>query len=482
MRMSKYLYGASVQGIQEFIFATNQLREIVGASEIVKSLKKEFEDFTKEMQVTVLLNAAGNIKAIFKDKTACEDVVRDFAKKIQQKAYGITISQAVVKMEGAFATQEEAMKELEKKLKTQRSRPSLPLDMHINILKQSPKTARPIHIYKHGEPLDMATKQKRDAYTKWFNEKRKENPDFKELKEISALSNGKNKIAVIHADGNGLGQIVPKLSDKLSSFSVALETATQNAFNNAKTPNMKIREVILGGDDMTVICDANEALEFTRKFLENFETETQKIKELNGLKEKLTACAGIAFCNEKYPFHYAVHLAEALCSQTKKHAKAIDKELAPSSLMFHNIQSSNFQSWEKFVEDELTIVNDKETIRCDFGPYYSDENIEFHKETQPTIQDLLNTANAYRQEGSPISRLREWMGELHKSSQGAENLLKRINEITERSEKWKCEIMDKNLKKLTPKLCNQELIIQKEGHQKTPIYDILQIHSVTEAK
>lgn len=480
--MSKYLYGASVQGIQEFIFATNQLREIVGASEIVKSLKKEFEDFVKGMQVTVLLNAAGNIKAIFEDKTACENVVRDFAKKIQQKAYGITISQAVVEMKNEFASQEKAIEKLEKRLKMQRNQPSLPLDMHINILKQSPKTARPIHTYKDDEPLDMATKQKREAYAQWFNAKRKENEKFKELKEISALSNGKNKIAVIHADGNGLGQIVPKLGDKLSSFSVALENATQEAFKNAKTPNMKIREVILGGDDMTVICDANDALEFTRKFLENFEIETQKIKELNGLKEKLTACAGIAFCNEKYPFHYAVHLAKALCSQTKKHAKEINKELAPSSLMFHNIQSSNYQSWEKFVADELTIKNDKETIRCDFGPYYLKENIEFHKEIQPTIQDLLNTANAYRQEGSPMSRLREWMGELHKSSQSAENLLKRINEITERSGRWRCEIMDKNLTKLTPKLCNQELIIKKDGFEKTPIYDILQIHSATEAK
>ena len=33
--MTKYLYGASVQGIQDFIFKTNRLKDIVGASEIV---------------------------------------------------------------------------------------------------------------------------------------------------------------------------------------------------------------------------------------------------------------------------------------------------------------------------------------------------------------------------------------------------------------------------------------------------------------
>ena len=33
--MSKYLYGAAVQGIQNFIFQTNKLRDIIGASELV---------------------------------------------------------------------------------------------------------------------------------------------------------------------------------------------------------------------------------------------------------------------------------------------------------------------------------------------------------------------------------------------------------------------------------------------------------------
>ncbi len=489
--MAKYLYGASIQGIQEFIFATNKLQEIVGASEIVKSISSNefsrgkvkeknpisFEDNFKADKI--LLNAAGNIKVIFENEDSCKEAVENFPKMVMQNAYGITISQAVVKMEEEFKEQKDAIKELEKRLKAQRNKPSLPLDLSINIMELAPSTARPIVEYRNIKnvqtPMDRASQQKREAF-----------PQTGDYNELADLSNSKNKIAVIHADGNGLGEIVAKLGNKLSSFSLKLDNATQKAFQDAKTDTMEIREVILGGDDLTVICNANKALEFTRKFLDNFEKETSKIEELKGLREKLTACAGIAYCNEKYPFHYAVSLAETLCSQTKKHAKEIDKDLAPSSLMFHNIQSSNYQSWEKFVRDELTIINDvnKEDnpIRLDFGPYYLHEDIKLKKEIQPTIQDLLNTSFAYRQEGSPISRLREWMSELHKSSDSAANLLKRINEITERSGRWKCNIMDKNLGRLQPKLCNQELVIKKDGYLKTPIYDILQIHSVTEEK
>ena len=36
--MEKYLYGAAVQGIQNFIFQTNELKDIAGASELVEKL------------------------------------------------------------------------------------------------------------------------------------------------------------------------------------------------------------------------------------------------------------------------------------------------------------------------------------------------------------------------------------------------------------------------------------------------------------
>ena len=466
----KYLYGASVQGIQGFIFETNKLQEIVGASEIVKSIEDDFEAKIKNLSVTILVNAAGNIKAIFDTKEACEEVVLNFGKEMAQKAYGITLSQAVITIDDETPSDDE-FKKLDDALKIQRNRPSIPLDMSLNIMELNPATAKPVmHKEQKGKDeilFDKASWQKREAF-----------PENEKFKELSDLSNGKNKIAVIHADGNGLGKLVPKLKEKLSSFSVALDDATQKAFEDAKTKNMKIREVILGGDDLTVICDANEALGFTERYLANFEENTKGIEAIKKLysdetikTDKLTACAGIAYTNEKYPFHYAVSLAETLCGQAKKHSNR-----EASCVMFHNIQSSNYQTWSKFVEDELTIRNDKEEIRCDFGPYYLD------KDGEPKISNFLISVGAYACDGSPISRLRNWLSELGKSSTYSDNLLKRINTMVEQSNEWNCEIMDKNLENLDSRLSNKKLIIEKDGYSKTPIYDILQILSVTEAK
>jgi len=475
-----YLYGASIQGIQGFIFETNKLQEIVGASEIVKSIEDDFTEETKEFSVKILMNAAGNIKAIFEKEEECQALVLVFEKMVEQKAYGIAISQAVVKIEGNSESQADINK-LEQRLKIQRNKPSIALDLSLNIMELNSKTAKPLISKKE----DRGTDQKRKAY-EYFLEK---NHQLKEFTQLSKLSNGKNKIAVIHADGNGLGMLIPKLREKgmeLSAFSKQLDLATTEAFNRAKSNNISIRDVILGGDDMVVICNANDALRFTKDFLYHFEEQT---KEKIG--HKLTACAGIAYANEKYPFHYAVSLAEELCDTTKKHAKKINEDLAPSSLMFHNIQSSNFQSWDKFVEDELMIVTDKryyekdeekekvqpldkKPIRCDFGPYYLDEK------NQATIEGFMNTLESYRCDGSPISRLRAWMGELYKSEKYASIMLERINEMAEQSSDWRSCIMQKNLNMLDIELSNERLIIEKDGKPKTPIYDVLQILSSTE--
>ena len=269
-----YLYGASVQGIQDFIFKTNKLQEIVGASEIVKGIAETFR--STYVPKEIIMNAAGNIKAVFTEDE-CKKVVLGFPKMIMQQAYGITLSQAVIKIAGEIATQDE-INLLESQLKIQRNKVSIPLDLSLNIMELNPSTAKPVvsyaNIQKKSTPVDRATAQKIKANADFLAN----NPSLKEFRSLSEMSNGKNKIAVIHADGNGLGALIPKLHEqgkKLSDFSKALDDATKTAFEKAKTDKMSIRDVILGGDDMVVICNANDALEFTNNFLTYFEEETK---------------------------------------------------------------------------------------------------------------------------------------------------------------------------------------------------------------
>lgn len=458
--MSKYLYGASVQGIQEFIFKTNKLKEIIGASKIVEDMDKiDFQEkYNLKAKPEKLLQAAGNIRLKFNNIEDLEKIVKNFPKDIMLKAYGITISQAVV--EDTENYKKDSM-ELEKKLKIQRNKVSIPLDFHFNILKQNSRTALPLV----NKDEDKATAQKVERFQLFADKQKRE--DKKTIFDIEELSNNKNKIAIIHADGNGLGNIVKELDEKqIANFSEKLDKATKEAYKIASDGITQIRKVILGGDDLTVIIDANEALKFTKIFLEEFEKNTKKIHK----DYDLTACAGITYCNEKYPFHYAVKLAEELCKYAKKDSKDFAKDknlpLAPSSLMFHNIQSSNVESFSKFIDDELTIKD----IRCDFGAYYLNKY-----DNKPKIEDFDEVVKEFKKENSPKGRLREWLKDLEFDRTYAQNELNRIKEISKKN-KWET----KKLSKLHNELKIDKLIVPKDGKQKTPIYDILQILSVTD--
>lgn len=463
-----YLYGASIQGIQEYIFKTNKLRDIVGASEIIKSFAEKFEK--KVNKGIIILNAAGNFKAVFDSKEDMKELVNSFTKEIMQDAYGITISQAVLEVKNKNDITKEEYKELDDRLKIQRNKPTIPLDMAISILEHTPTTSRPVSDFsKKGEKLDISTYQKQQKYAEWFKEKRRENPAIEEIKEISHLSNNKNKIAVIHADGNGLGKLVPQLKNKISSFSKKLDNATKESFKKAQNGyENKIREAILGGDDLTIICNADVALDFIQKYLKYFEEETSKIDELKGLTDKLTACAGISYCNDKYPFHYAIELAEELCSVAKNKSNR-----EASCIVFHNIQSSNFQSWEKFEEDELSVYYQDKTIKFTFAPYYLNKS--------PRLEDFRMIISFYNQENSPKSKLRNWIGELHKNEVYANKLLNRINQISKNDENWDIDRMSKALKRLDENLSSEKLLVEKENNiYYTPIYDVLKILSVVE--
>ncbi len=75
-----YLYGASVQGIQNFIFQTNELKDIVGASELVAQICTQLFRETvgaPYRDEALIIGAAGNVRYYFDDLETCAKTVRD---------------------------------------------------------------------------------------------------------------------------------------------------------------------------------------------------------------------------------------------------------------------------------------------------------------------------------------------------------------------------------------------------------------------
>ncbi len=241
METSKYLYGAAVQGIQNFIFQSNKLRYIVGASGLVETIcRSEFDEFARDGDLIV--KAAGNIKCIFNTEAACRKAVLNFPKKIMEMAPGITISQAVViydtGIKDGFST---AIEELEAKLKIQRNRPVLSVNPGFTGMIRSRTSGLPaIEVTKKGEFIDEAlySKTRNPEVTRKLC-KRCFGIDLTHQEityQVDKIPSGNNWLAVIHADGNGLGRILPQIGkdkEKLSLFSSALAQCTVRAAQDA---------------------------------------------------------------------------------------------------------------------------------------------------------------------------------------------------------------------------------------------------------
>lgn len=482
--MSKYLYGASIQGIQNFIFQTNKLKEIVGGSELVEDIcTRFFQVFLKKNGIPyeeehAILQAAGNIKYEFQNATDCEKVVLKFQKEVMEKAPGITVSQAVVKLDDKNEYKN-ALQQLEDKLKIQRIKSKYVSSQisHFMLSETARRTGGVgVHYSFQNEVIDASQKAK-SVYSDSANarlyqvltgmESIREEDKVKEMDDLKgSKSNGDNLesltskgswIAVVHADGNNLGRKLIAMYDHLpgelikkviKEFSTTLDKATKEAakeaYNDIVKDNIKkedkipIRPIIIGGDDLTVVIRGDLAVPFINKFLKDFERITKSLfgqleSRLNladhslNLSEGLTACAGIAFIKPKYPFHYGADLAENLCAKAKKASKEISGDFPPSSLAFHKVQSSYIEEMEEVEKKELTAKNG---LRFDFGPYFLAT-----QESYATIDQLLDWCKSINRPTAPKSNIREWLGTLRDDPEQASYLMDNIvNKLGNRSD------------------------------------------------
>lgn len=481
--MGRYLYGASIQGIQNYIFQTNELKDIIGASELVNRICKDFgEDYGKDGEM--IIHAAGNIKCIFDDEAACRRAVREFPRRAMKMAPGITISQAVVKIKDDSEYAKKA-EELESRLHAQRNYPVKSLTTGLMAIERSRKTGLPAteidktEIDKKVEYLDEGTAAKRkengcDLYYKLTGEDISHANRAYDTKDLTGHNDW---IAVIHADGNGLGEIVAELSgdyQRFKEFSKNLDKATIAAARaayaatkekeedekaNGTWKKMPIRPIVIGGDDLTVICRGDLAVKFVEKYLEAFEKETQE-----RIGKKLTACAGIAFIKSSYPFYYGYDLAEALCGEAKKDAKSDDVKKAndgkaPSCLMFHKVQSSFVEDYAEIKRKELT-TSDGGSL-C-FGPYYLKEQAD-----RWTIKKLEDKIKELGDNNRLKTAIRQWLTLMHEDAEAAKQHSKRVTAV------------NPNIKSIYDLVTNG---ISRKKDTLYPAYDILSLQTITEQK
>jgi hypothetical protein len=260
-------------------------------------------------------------------------------------------------------------------------------------------------------------------------------------------------IALVHIDGNGLGILLMALKSALKdqseheikacfrAFSTAIneatisaaKQATQYIYNNAKYTldsdtehNMMvpIRPIVLGGDDITLLCRADLALTFCQIFCKEFKTATETqlaptFKEYlsnSELKPYLTASGGILYHKTGHPFTNSHRLVEDLCELAKKRTKSFNiasTEVGPSALAFHRLSNSVSDSYEEIAQRELTFTNSDEVYTTSLAAYLIDESeadSPFSLENLKALEKLSAQTNSVM----PMSRWRTMAGLISK--------------------------------------------------------------------
>ncbi len=439
-------------GNQAYLFATNRLPENIGASELTYRVGTQFvleavanqactplwsnNDSPQELRtklknapkidkapIEVIIATSGKALLLVKDKQVALAIISEVTERALRDAPGVDVCGVISE---SFDWNKEyihfKITELHKQFEEIRSSrphpsarfPTLPITAlcassglpAYRLIKETGDNKTEISRVSH-------TKQKSAKH--WQNRIRKilQDSAYSVSKTITDLETdfGEkiNWFAVVHADGNGLGQIFLNFDDfincqdkstlvknrtyvdKLQRFSLALEDATENAFcqalrvlKNDISLDLDIVPLVLGGDDLTVICDGKYALEFTRVFLKEFEKQTAKESIIAEIAKqalnapRLSACAGVAITKPHFPFHNSYKLAEQLIKEAKTVKKQVQKDGKPypcSAMDFQILYDSSFTELSDarkrlFVDNGKTrltakpyVVTPKDTIK-----------------------------------------------------------------------------------------------------------------------
>lgn len=399
----------NVAHIQDFIFGSNRLQENIGASYLVDAATgawaweaasqvsglrlyrvSDNELYIADPAINIRNNSpaeviyagGGNFVVLFREDCVARAFVEKLSERALQDAPGLRLIMTSISYTWGDSLGD-AIQFALRQLREARNQPSVstPLD-GLGITLMCASTAMPavdLRSFGDGEPLrpisaSIAAKLKaaRQATgrlktvfpltgTVW------EYPE--DLDYLGRSRGDASFIAVVHADGNGMGSKIQEIGTKkydprkyieeMRGFSEGLAAAASRAMfqtimqlirlgyktNSIEHPRMDtlrvefatnpkngdmylpFRPLVFGGDDVTFVCDGRLGISLAMHYLAAFERETrqQAIASKLGVIQS-TARAGVAIVKSHYPFARAYQLAEELAASAKK--ARLNREIA----------------------------------------------------------------------------------------------------------------------------------------------------------
>ena len=403
--MTWYCYQFEVNSIQRWVFGSGKLRAIVGGSQLVSGITEELLDHTLDAlsqahddQIQFARKAGGVFIALAENPEALNSLRKVWPLMVARYAPGLSFSTGF----GHADTVGKAITKARENISAGGNLPRPELPAATPVMERSRRTGNPAISTSRQEIIDFITDVQYKAEERaqhgggrggigakladklaldgkvWPRDMEPAKDDDKHNFPFRRDDQGNvtnRYVAMVHADGNGLGQLLQGLQfdngkdgiEQRRRFSGALEDATfaacLTACKDVLVPELgengllPARPILLGGDDLSFIVRADLALHFTQVFLQSFEAETAKrLAEIPGVPAGgLTACAGIAYLRSNQPFYMGMELAESLCGHAKKQVRKAVGENMISALCQHRCTDSLISDWDALLDDSLTL-------------------------------------------------------------------------------------------------------------------------------
>jgi hypothetical protein len=449
----RYWVLVETSGNQSYIFDTNRLRHAVGASQLIHESTTTWleEAIGGHDGVDVVQSVSGKALFLVSSPAAGRAIVRTLSERALKNAPGMELTgavgpgfdaamPAVIRRDSAPADMApsglaaaEAPNFLEALDRTRRAvtavrsaRPSVTLrDLVMPWHEICPESGLPVagsEIYGSrprpaAEPVLRRSKARERARARLLGLLGAEIGEVVPSNMEELAHDG--WIAIVHADGNGVGALfqnfafflaqalhtselsLEDFSYYLNAASAELQEATCGAFATAvastamtvRDPRDTVLPLVIGGDDVTFACHGGIASSLVREFLEQFYQRTAReetLAELTGMlvdagPDKrpggLTASAGIAIVKPHHPFSGAYDLAADLCENAKV-VKTAALRVPASSFDVHVSVDSTLRSLDT-TRAAMTVDGTSRTaapfvVRHDHGP--ADRPIEANSE------------------------------------------------------------------------------------------------------
>ena len=412
--MTEYVLTAiDTTRIQDYIFGSNRLAENIGGSELVEMATHQWvydalpsnnnvdaatgtldsEHTIDTLDAEVLYTGGGNTVILFKTF----DLARTFASRLTRRVLKDAPGLELVIAHRRFDWAQDSLAQIvsttlsvdlaRKKQNRAFSTPLLGLGVTVPCASTGLVASRIVE--KKPVSLEIRAKSSESVQDRSLDRLKAKLPKIqqdnweipRDFDDLGRIKGEESYIAVVHADGNGIGKRVQAIAscystprqnreyiEAIRDFSQSLERAATTALSSVVNlmadafiadpalaghhrQRFPLRPIVFGGDDVTFVCHARYGLSLAVRYLEAFEEATQNEPAFGG--KPAYACAGIAIVKTHYPFARAYRLSEQLCRSAKQMLK--QKQIEDSAMDWHVAMSGITGSLEAIRQREYSV-------------------------------------------------------------------------------------------------------------------------------